>query len=169
MKNINYFKSQNIDFDDEILSIKKEINNLSKLSIFWDEQKIDNYKGTLLTLQNLLISYKYKDIEDAGLIKLRSDASTLLIKLDNKTKNNNSSIKTLNFFKDEITKFTTSVKPTKELFKILQNKVYVFINLMGRKDESNIDTLYFPNKDNSNINIDMKHFQLYDFLFWYSL
>ena len=168
-KYYNYFKSQKIDIDDEILSIKKEINNISKLSIYWDDNKIDNYKGKLLTLQNLLISYKNKDIEDAEITKLRSEASSLLIKLDNKTKNNQSSKKSLNFLKDEITKFTTSVKPTKELFKILQNKTNVFMNLIGRKDENNIDTLLLPNKNDSNIDIDMKHFKLYELIFWYSL
>ena len=51
-----------------------------------------------MTLQNLLISYKNKDIENAEITKLREDASSLLIKLDNKTKNNKSSIKSLKLF-----------------------------------------------------------------------
>jgi len=124
----DYFKSQIVDADDEIDLIKNEIKNLNKLLIYWEEKTVDTYKSKLLTLQNLIISYKNKDIEDAEITKLRGDANALLIHLENKVKNKSSSIKSLNFLKEEITKFTTSNKPTKEQYKILYNKcIYLLI------------------------------------------
>ena len=118
----DYFKSRNIDADDEIELLKSEMNNINKLNIYWKEEKIDVYKSKLLTLQNLIISYKNKDIEDAEITKLRNDANALLIHLENKVKNKTSSIKSLNFLKDEITKFTNMNKPTKELYKNMRMK-----------------------------------------------
>ena len=82
--------------------------------LYYNHEKIDVYKSKLLTLQNLIVSYKNKDIEDAEIIKLRNDANALLLHLGNKVRNKTSSIKSLNFLKDEITKFTTSQRPTKE-------------------------------------------------------
>ena len=80
-KYYDYFKAQNIDADDEILLLQAEMKNLDKLNIYWKEEKIDFYKSKLLTLQNMIISYKNKDIEDAEITKLRSDANALLIHL----------------------------------------------------------------------------------------
>ena len=95
-----YFKSKNIDVDDEVILVKKEINNLEKLKLYWKDEIIQLYKGKLLTLQNLLISYKNKDIEDAEIIKLRTDANALLILLENKTKKKKYFfIKVFDFFK----------------------------------------------------------------------
>ena len=71
------------------------------------------------------------------------------------------------FLKDEITKFSTSDKPTKELFKILNNKVNIFINLIGKKDEKNVDILYLPNKNQKKI-IETNNYKLNELLFWYS-
>ena len=122
----------------------------------------------MLTLQNLLISYKNKDIEDAEITKLRNDANALLIQLDNKFKNKTSSIKSLNFLKAEITKFSDSEKPTKELFEILYNRVNIFINLIKTENEKKkLDTLFLPNKDQYKI-IDTKNYFLYELIFWYS-
>ena len=164
----DYFKSQNIDADDEILSLKNELENISKLNIYWKEEKIDLYKSKLLTLQNLIISYKNKDIEDAEITKLRNDANALLIHLENKVKNKTSSIKSLNFLKDEITKFTNINKPTKELYDILFNKVKYFIDLAGKEHEKKkLDTLYLPNKDQMKI-IDTKNYILHKLIFWHS-
>jgi len=81
-----YFEEQNTDADEEIELIKKEINNMSKLNIYWEDKNIDNYKGKLFTLQNILISYKNKGIEDAEITRLRNEASSLLIKLEQKNK-----------------------------------------------------------------------------------
>ena len=164
----NYFRIKQIDVDEELLLIKKEIKNIDKLIIYWQENKCDNYKSKLLTLQNILITYKNKDIEDAEITKLRNEANSLLRKLDSKTKNNTSNIKSLNFLKDEISKFTNSERPTKELFQILENKVNVFINLISQKNVNNLDIIYLPNKTNIDINIDLKKYKLYEFLFWYS-
>ena len=164
----DYFKLLNIDADEEISLIKNEINNINKLSIYWKEDKIDTYKSKLLTLQNLIISYKNKDIEDAEITKLRNDANALLIHLENKVKNKTTSIKSLNFLKEEITKFTTSNKPTKELYKILFNKVNIFINLVGKESEKKkLDTLYLPNKETMKI-IDTKNYKLHELIFWFS-
>jgi len=167
-KYYDYFKAQNIDADDEILLLQAEMKNLDKLNIYWKEEKIDFYKSKLLTLQNMIISYKNKDIEDAEITKLRSDANALLIHLENKVKNKTSSIKSLNFLKDEITKFTNMEKPTAELYKILYNKVKYFIDLAGKENENKkMDTLYVPNKDQLKI-IDTKNYKLHELLFWYS-
>ncbi len=164
----DYFKSQNVDADGEIDLIKNEIKNLNKLLIYWEEKTVDTYKSKLLTLQNLIISYKNKDIEDAEITKLRGDANALLIHLENKVKNKSSSIKSLNFLKEEITKFTTSNKPTKEQYKILYNKVYIFINLVGKETETKkMDTLFLPNKEQIRM-IDTKNYKLHELLFWYS-
>jgi len=164
----DYFKSQNVDADEEITLIKNEINNLSKLLIYWKEEKVDSYKSKLLTLQNLIVSYKNKDNEDAEITKLRGDANALLIHLENKVKNKTSSIKSLNFLKEEITKFTTSNKPTKELYKILYNKVIIFINLVEKENEKKkLDTLFLPNKDQIRM-IDTKNYKLHELIFWYS-
>ena len=164
----DYFKSQNVDADEEITLIKNEINNLSKLHIYWEDEKVDTYKSKLLTLQNLIVSYKNKDNEDAEITKLRGDANALLIHLENKVKNKTSSIKSLNFLKEEITKFTTSNKPTKELYKILYNKVIIFINLVGKGNEKKkLDTLFLPNKDQIRM-IDTKNYKLHELIFWYS-
>jgi hypothetical protein len=73
--------------------------------------KIDYYKSQLLTLQSILITFKNKDIEDAKVTSLRKNATTLSIKLD-KIKNSNSSIKSLNFLKDEISKYINMNRPT---------------------------------------------------------
>ena len=93
-------------------------------------------------MQNLIISYKNKDIEDAEITKLRNDANALLIHLENKVKNKTSSIKSLNFLKDEITKFTNMEKPTKELYNLLYNKVTYFIDLAGKENEKKKWILY---------------------------
>ena len=164
----DYFKSQNVDADEEITLIKNEINNLSKLHIYWEDEKVDTYKSKLLTLQNLIVSYKNKDNEDAEITKLRGDANALLIHLENKVKNKTSSIKSLNFLKEEITKFTTSNKPTKELYKILYNNLIIFINLVGKGNEKKkLDTLFLPNKDQIRM-IDTKNYKLHELIFWYS-
>lgn len=168
-KYYEYFKSLEIDADDEVIAIKNEINNVNKLLIYWKEDKVDTYKSKLLTLQNLIISYKNKDIEDAEITKLRNDANALLIHLENKVKNKASSIKSLNFLKEEITKFTTSNKPTKELYKILYNKVTIFINLVGKENEKKkLDTLFLPKKDQMKI-LDNKNYKLPELIFWFSL
>ena len=39
--------------------------------------KNDNYKSQLLTLQNILITFKNKDIEDTKITSLRKNASIL--------------------------------------------------------------------------------------------
>ena len=78
----NYFKSRNINVNDDLSKIEKEINMINKLNIYWKENKIYFYKSKLLTLQNLLISYKNKDIKNAEIIKLRNDADRLLNFLD---------------------------------------------------------------------------------------
>ena len=119
-------------------------------------------------MQNLIISYKNKDIEDAEITKLRNDANTLLISLENKVKNKTSTIKSLNFIKEEITKFTNMNKPTKELYDILFNKVKYFIDLVGKENEKKkLDTLDLPNKDQMKI-IDTKNYKLHELIFWHS-
>ena len=131
--------------------------------------KIDYYKSQLLILQNILITFKNKDIEDAKVTSLRKNASILSIKLD-KIKNNNSSIKSLNFLKDEISKFIKMNKPTKKLLKKLENKVNVFIDLIGKGNNRNDDIIYLPNNNDIKL-IDIKEnkkYQLYKFIFWYS-
>ena len=86
-KYYQYFKSENIDADDELSLLKNELNNIqNKLPIYWPDDKIDIYKSKLLTLQNLIISYKNKDIEDAEITKLRNDGNTFMYHLDNKVK-----------------------------------------------------------------------------------
>ena len=164
-ENYNYFNELKIDADEEIELIKKEIENINKLNIYWDDRKLDNYKGKLLTLQNLLILYKNKGIEDAEISKLRSDASSLLLKLEQKTKQVTSS-KLFIFLKKEINNFSNN--PTQELLKILHNKVDVFLNLIDKKDKNKLDTINFPNKNNIDMNIDMKKYQLYEYIFWFS-
>ena len=163
----NYFRTLNTDADEEISLIKNELNNISKLIIYWSEKRIDIYKGKLLTLQNLIVSYKNKDNEDAEITKLRVEANALIILLETKTKNSTSSIKSLNFLKDEITKFTTSNKPTKEQYKILKNKVKIFINLIGKEKETKLDLLNLPNKDQMKL-IESKNNKIYELIFWFS-
>ena len=130
----DYFKLNNVDVDDELTLIKNELNKLPNLSIYFEEKKCDIYRSKLLTLQNNLIFYKNKGSEDAEITKLRKDANDLLCRLDNKTKNNKIYIKSLNFLKKEINKFIKSYRPTKELFKILFNKVNIFIDLIGKNE-----------------------------------
>ena len=64
----DYFNSKNINVDDEISLINIEINNINKFNIYWDEDKIEIYKSKLLTLMNLMTSYK-KNIKDAEINK----------------------------------------------------------------------------------------------------
>ena len=163
------FKKQNINPDEEIELIKKEIENIDKLIIYWDDKKIADYKGKLLTLQNLFITYKNKGIEDAEITKLRNAASSLVIKLDKVKINNDSNNKSLFFLKMEITKFQDSSKPTKESFKILESKVNTFLDVIDKKNYNKQDNMFFPKKltDTDEFDI-MKKFEIYNLILWFS-
>ena len=145
-KYFDYFNQQKINADEEIEFIKKEMDNIDKLNIYWEDKKRDNYKGKLLTLQNILLAYKTKGIEDEEISKLRNEAYALLVKLDKVKNNNNSSMKALISLKNEITNFQTSDRPTKEEFKKLENSVNVFLDLIEKKGDNKLDNIYFPGK-----------------------
>ena len=165
-----FLKNQKINADEEIELIKKESDNIDKLNIYWDDKKIVDYKEKLIILRSFLLFYKNKGKEDEEITKLRKDATTLLLKLEEKSNNYKSSIKLS--LKIEITNFLESERPTKELFKIIENKVNVFLDLIGKESKNKVDTIYFPekniDKNDKNISTIMKNYQLYEIIFWFS-
>ena len=159
-----YFKNNEINFDEELKLVEKEKDDLDKLSIYWNDE-LYYYKGKLTTLQNILITYKNKGREDAEITKLRSEANELMIQLEKME--NISSIKQLNFLKDEINQFIKQSNPTKELYYNLKNRVEIFIKLISLKD-NNSEIIHLTNKNNIDIKLNFEKYKLYDLLFWYS-
>ena len=159
-----YFKNNEINFDEELKLVEKEKDDLDKLSVYWNDE-LNYYKGKLKTLQNILITYKNKGKEDAEITKLRNEANELMIQLEKME--NISSIKQLNFLKDEINQFIKQSNPTKELYYNLKNRVEIFIKLISLKD-NNLEIIHLTNKNNIDIKLNFEKYKLYDLLFWYS-
>ena len=164
----DFFKSENIDVDNELKLIENEINNISKLKIenFWKEEEIASYKGKLNDLINRINSYKYKDIEDPKILKLKSDANNLLISLEKNIKYKTYSI-SLSELKEEISKFIYSKAPTQELYNTLKNKVNIYIKSIGKKEQNN-EILNLPNKEQIMRIIDTSNYKIYELIFWFS-
>ena len=165
-KIFEYFKLKKIEPNEEISLIKKEIDNIKKLKIYWDDKLIETYKSKLLTLQNLIISYKNKNIEDSLITKLIKKANGLLTELDNKCKNKTYSLEIMNNLKDEILEFSSSNEPNEEKYNKIYNKVQIFIELIEKQNERKIDSLNLPNKEQKEL-LDIKDYKKYELLFWY--
>ena len=162
-----YFKNKKIkNKDEEINSIKKELDNLNKLKIYWKDSLINNYKEKLNTLILIINSYSNKDNEKPEITKLRKDAKNLLINLEEKVKNKIDSGKLLDDMKEEIIDFINAKAPTSEEFQKLQKKVKIFTNLIKQKET---DILNLPNKNNKIKIIDTSNYKIYELIFWYSL
>ena len=97
-----YFKSENINAEEELSMIDYEIKNIDKLNIYWKNDKLEIYKSKLKSLKALIIAYNNRDIHDKNIKKLTDDANNLLKHLDKQSKKSAYSIKTANNLKDEI-------------------------------------------------------------------
>lgn len=167
-KYYTYFKSKEIIDDNDIKKINQEITNINELNNFFKEDIINNYKNKLFALKKQITSYKNEGKEDPEITKLRNNNFLIQLQkgITNKAYSTHPELKLL---KEEISKFSDSNNPTKEIYELLQKRVKLFIKYVKKEEEEKFDTINLPNKARIIKIIDTKKLRIYKFIFWYSL